>query len=414
MHTISTGLIKQELDHYKGLPHKARLLVSAYNLRSIAEPILSLFINAYIWRTTTSIMLVLVYSLGYFFALPLGFLFNGKLLKKFSIAKTHFIGNILSTLGAMSVIIFHSTSGIYLLVFGIIYGLGNGVYWSSRNYLSYQETNSKTRTYFFSIVSATGSMITIITSFSIGWIIAFSDISKLYSAFVAYIGVGIVAIISLFFAGLVLLKSDFKTPKVIKIWHPVISKHWNIVRVVNVSVGLFEAIASTICTLLILNFLGKEETLGTIGAIIGIFTIALYYLYGRLSKRNHHKKIFFVVLLISVVLASILALGNNNFTVLIYVLLSGLPVSFYWMIFDPWQWNIMDEELGQSEPEKYPLIVDAEIFLNIGRISGVLIFMSLVYFLSDQIALRIIPLVLSSLQIFLFVIIWKRISWKKI
>lgn len=407
-------ILKKELNHYRTLPHKARLLVTAYNLRSIAQPILSLFINAFIWRMTSSISLVLVYSLGYFFALPIGFIVNGKVLRKFSLVQTHFAGNMLSILGATAVIFFHSSSVINLLIFGMIYGLGNGIYWSSRNYLSYQETSPDTRTYFFSIVSALASTITIIVSFLAGWIIAFSDISRLYSAFVAYVFVSAVAIISLFISGLVLLKSDFKTPRIKGIWHPYISKQWNIVRAVNFSIGIFETIVSLITTLLILNFLGNEGILGTIGAVVSILTIVLMYFYGRFSKNNHREKVFFIMLLISVVLASILAFGNSNFTILLYVLLSGMPPSFYWLVFYPWQMNIMDEELISHESDKYPLIVDVEIFLDLGRIIGILIFMGLIYIFSSSVALLIAPLALAVLQVLLFAIIWKKISWKKI
>lgn len=409
-----TNLIKKELNHYKTLPHRARFLVTAYNLRSIAQPILSLFINAFIWRMTSSIMLVLVYSLGYFFALPFGFIVNGKVLRKFSLVQTHFVGNMLSILGATAVIFFHSSSVINLLIFGMIYGFGNGIYWSSRNYLSYQETNPDSRTYFFSIVSAAGSLIVIIVSFLVGWIIAFSDISKLYSAFTAYIFVSAIAIISLFVSGLVLLKLDFKTPKISSVWHPRISKRWNIVRAVNFSVGIFETIVSLITTLLILNFLGNEGILGTIGAVISVLTIVLMYFYGRFSKDSHRERIFFIMLIVSALLASILAFGSSNFTILLYVLFAAIPPSFFWLVFYPWQMNIMDEELISHESDKYPLVVDCEIFLDLGRIIAILIFMGLIYIFSSQVALLITPLVLAILQIILFAIFWKKISWKNI
>lgn len=407
-------LIKKELNHYETLPYKARLLVTAYNFRSIAQPILSLFINAFIWRMTSSITLVFVYSLGYFFALPIGFIINGKFLRRLSLVQTHFLGNMLSIIGASSVIFFHNSSVINLLIFGMIYGLGNGIYWSSRNYLSYQETNPDTRTYFFSIVSSLASTIAIIVSFLVGWIIVFSDISKLYSAFTAYIFVSTLAIISLSVSGLVLLKSDIKTPKISDVWHSHISKRWNIVRAVNFSIGIFETIISLITTLLILNFLGNEGILGTIGAVISILTIVLMYFYGRFSKNNHRERIFFIMLLISVVLASILAFGNSDFTILLYVLFAGMPPSFYWLVFYPWQMNIMDEELISHESDKYPLIVDCEIFLDLGRIIGILIFMGFIYIFSSSVALLITPLVLAILQIVLFAIFWKKISWKKI
>jgi len=407
------NFLKKEWLHYKILPKKARLLVLSYNLRSVAYPILSLFLNAYIWRTTTSIISVVVYSLGHFIALPIGFYLNGRLLKRLHINQTHFLGLFCSLLGMASVIFFHSSVWYYLLVFGIIYGLGNGMYWSSRNYLTFQETTPNSRNYFFAILSFTDSIISIVVSFSIGWLISFGDISKLYSPFIAYTGITILALVSVLFGGLNLLRAKFETPIVNKIWQPVISKRWNSVRMVNVAIGILETIVPLLSTLLILRFLGKEGILGTITAAVGILTIILYYLYGRLAKQNHRRTVLVMALTTSFLLAFFLIVGQGILPIFVYVLLAGLPITFYMLAYDPWQLDIMDKELSNNPQEKYALIFDCEVFLNIGRVISLLIFLTLVLKFSGEFALKITPLILSILQIISFALIWKRLSWER-
>ncbi|KKQ26951.1 MAG: Transporter, major facilitator family [Candidatus Magasanikbacteria bacterium GW2011_GWC2_37_14] len=287
------------------------------------------------------------------------------------------------------------------------------MYWSSRNYLTFQETTPNSRNYFFAILSFTDSIISIVVSFSIGWLISFGDISKLYSPFIAYTGITILALVSVLFGGLNLLRAKFETPIVNKIWQPVISKRWNSVRMVNVAIGILETIVPLLSTLLILRFLGKEGILGTITAAVGILTIILYYLYGRLAKQNHRRTVLVMALTTSFLLAFFLIVGQGILPIFVYVLLAGLPITFYMLAYDPWQLDIMDKELSNNPQEKYALIFDCEVFLNIGRVISLLIFLTLVLKFSGEFALKITPLILSILQIISFALIWKRLSWER-
>ncbi len=404
------NFLKNEFEHYRSLPHKARLLILSYNLRAVTSPILALFLNAYIWRMTSSVETAIIYNLGMFFALPIGFFINGKLLKKLPITHTHLIGLFLAMLGVVSVIFFHSFGWLQLFAYGLISGMGGGIYWASRNYLTFQETNSTARNYFFSIASIANSVIKIFVSFLIGWIIAFADISGLYSPTSAYVSVTIFALISVFFAGYILLGMKFDSPVIKTIWQLSISRKWTSVRIANISIGILEGTNSLICTLLVLYFLGKEGVLGTIGAAVSLFSIILYYLYGRLAKQHHRGPVFLVSLLLSLVLGIILFLGGNV-PILTYVLLANLPIAFYELTLDTWQLDVMDKELSAHPSEKYALIVDNEVFLNTGRIIGLLLFLALAMGLSDKFALKISPLLLASLQVVLFATIWKKVNW---
>jgi len=107
------SVISKELKFYKTLPLKARVLVFSFVLRSVASPIFSLFINSFIWRTTSSFFNVAIYNLGFFIFLPLGFYINGLLLKKIKINILYLVGLFVSTLTAL-VIIFFSGKKRYL------------------------------------------------------------------------------------------------------------------------------------------------------------------------------------------------------------------------------------------------------------------------------------------------------------
>lgn len=65
----------------------------------------------------------------------------------------------------------------------------------------------------------------------------------------------------------------------------------------------------------------------------------------------------------------------------------------------------MDKELSNNPQEKYALIFDCEVFLNIGRVISLLIFLTLVLKFSGDFALKTAPIILSVLQIIFFVFI---------
>jgi len=405
---MDNKIIFNELSYFKTLPTKTRRLVLSYGLRSIAYPILSIFINAFIWRSTGSIWNIAIYNLGLFIALPIGFLINGILLKKINIMQSYFLGLVTSVIGALSVVFLSWSGWIIFLIYGLIYGFGCGLYWSSRNYLDFQETKTKQRNYFVSITSIIASITNISISFIAGWIIIFGETSNQYSPTMAYWFLVIFAFIFVVLSGLILSRTNYNSPVVGKMWQPFISKKWTVVRIVNFGIGFLEGTRFFLPAVLILFFLGKEGVLGTITATVSLAAIILVYIYGRLAKPHHRKPIFIFSVIIHLFLATILAFGNNNISVLIYVLLGGLPFAFHWLAINPWLLDTMDKELGSKPEKKFMLIFDRELFLNIGRIASVSVLFCLFSLTAELFTLRTIPLILSLGQV---VIMW--VAWKK-
>lgn len=64
--------------------------------QTISNSLTAIFINAFIWRTTGSLLNVVLYSTGQFLFLPIAFFANGFLLKNMNIRTAYWVG----TLGA--------------------------------------------------------------------------------------------------------------------------------------------------------------------------------------------------------------------------------------------------------------------------------------------------------------------------
>ncbi|OGF20484.1 hypothetical protein A2316_01495 [Candidatus Falkowbacteria bacterium RIFOXYB2_FULL_38_15] len=381
---------------------KTKSLFFSYALWGAAYPIISLFINAFIWRQTGSFINVAGYNLGLFIGLPFGFLFATILLRKINIKFTYILGLLISIIAGFLAIFLSSFSFFIYLTYGLIYGVGSGLYWSSRNYLTLQETKDEHRNYFFSIVSLANKISGMVVAFVSGWII-FSVESMLgYSATGAYLLLIFIAFIFMLLSGLVIFKTNLETPTIKKIWQLSISKKWNQVRIVAMGMGVLDGSMYFLPTLLILYFLGKENVLGTISAVVSLISMLLLYIYGKYSSRRDRKYILLLSFSVNFLLALLLALFMSHLSVYIFVLLCGLSLAFYWLALNPWFLSVMDTVLGEKKQDKFVVIFDHEIFLNLGRIVSVIISLVLVAEIGILPTLQFLPLTLTLLQLIIF------------
>lgn len=402
------NIVFKELKHYGAMPHKTRVLVASFALRSIASPLFSLFINSFIWRSTSSFSNVAIYNLGFFVFLPLGFLVNGLLLRRMRITVLHLIALFISTITVLLVVFFSGTHTWHFLVYGLLYGFGSGIYWANRNYLSYQETKKEQRNYYFSIISVIESLIVLVATFFTGWAIEFGDYTDLYTPTTAYWVFSVLASIILILSGLIILKTDFKSPKVGKIIQLKISKSWNRIRLMNFSLGVREGLSFYLPTLLVLFYLGEEGTLGLISSVVILLTAVMTYLYGRFAKNSHRRPTFFVSAILYILVACLLFVLPEPYNILAFVLLIGLPNAFQWLVMNPLWVDLVSKEADKLVDSKYTLIFDREVFLNVGRIVSVFTLFFLIKITSEQMGLFLAPLILGIIQLILMTFIWRK------
>jgi len=404
------NIILREWKRYKLLSRKARLLIKSFALHTIASPLLSLFTNAFIWRDTSSFLYIAVYNLGLFVFLPIGFYVNGLLLKRIKITVLYLIGLLIAMLAVLAVVFFSGSNIWHFIIYGCIFGFGNGLYWGNRHFLVFQGTESKQRNYFFGINTSLSSLISLCITFLAGWFIVFGEHSILYNPTIAYWILSIVALAATIASGAVILKADYKSPRVNGMVQFNISKKWNRIRFINLSMGISEGLHFFLPALLILFYLGKEGVLGTISTIVALLAIVVTYLYGRFSKGEDRRPTFFVSSIIYILISFFLLILGEPLGVLIFALLNGITIKFQWLAIEPFSLDVMDKEIEKKKDNEYTLVFDREMFLNIGRIIGVLILFFIIYLTSQEKAFFLTPLILGIVQLILMLFIWRRKS----
>jgi len=392
------NFIKSEISHFKNLPKKAQELLISFFFYSAAYPMISIFISAFIWKNNNNISYLIFFRIGQFFITPLAFLLGGILLKVVKIDTLYFIGALFIATSSVLIIFLKNNSALAFVYMGILLGIGAGLYWVNRNYLTIKETNEENRSYFFGLLFSFATLIGLIVTLLTGWLIVFG---------MSYQLLIVIAFVLIFFSGFIVLKSNHETPKIGKFFINNSSYIWTRKRFIYLGIGLVEGLSYVIPGLLILTVLGNEGVLGSLTAASSILSTILIYYYGRKSRSNDHKIYFIISTLLTLLTALLIAVVYNKFTVIIYSLLNGLTISFIWLTFAPPVLNNIDLEVGNIEEKRFSYILDSEFFVNAGRIIALAISLIVSIYYGVTNSLRFSPLILSCLQVLLFIYLEK-------
>jgi len=287
------------------------------------------------------------------------------------------------------------------LIMGILLGIGTGLYWANRNYLTIKETTDENRSYFFGLLFSFATLIGLVVTLLVGWLIVFGMSYQLLIT---------IAFILIFYSGLIILKGNYEKPKIGKFFINNSSYIWMRKRIIHLGIGLVEGLTYVIPGLLILTVLGNEGVLGTLTAISSIISTLLIYYYGRKSHAKDHKNYFIFSTILGLITSLLIAVVFNKFTVIIYSLLNGLIISFLWLTFVSPVLKNIDQEVGQIEEKRFSYVLDTEFFLNAGRIIGLIICLFIAIYHGTENSLRFSPLILSILQVMLFVWLEKKVN----
>ena len=404
------NFLKNEINHFKSLPQKARDLLVSYFYFGATYPLIGTFINAFIWRKQGDIISLAFYNIGNTVALPISFYLNGLLLKRFKITHLYFIGALITALIPITVVFFPKSSVWSYLIFGLLFGTGYGLYWANRNYLTFKQTESHNRNYFlglnFSLNMITGIVVPLIA----GWFIFLASKFNIISLSQSYQITILFAFVLLFLSGLMVVKDEYQSPSISHITIKKITKRWLAVRMLCVSIGVIEGISLFFPTLLILTKLGAENILGSFNALIALISSFLIYYYGRKALFHHQKPTLLTTVILGLIAAFIFGLFFNSLTTIIYLVINSLAIEFMWLTSGPLMMNIMDEEKKIEGQNSYALIFDKELFLDLGRMLSFGILFIFITNFGQESALRFSPVFVYFLQLLLVSFAWNRLK----
>ncbi|MEK9179067.1 MAG: MFS transporter [Patescibacteria group bacterium] len=372
------------LRHFYQLSEKARVLLLSFVCYSAVIPILSIFLNTYILRFSNNFSLLILYYGFFFCTIPLGFLLNGLLLRRFAVTVLYGCGLILFVVSNSSIVFLHNLSVPGIALFGFLYGIGTGVYWGNRNLLTLAETESDTRVFFNSLELITGILLTIIIPGMAGWFISLGEISGLYSIRAAYVILMFLSVVLVLLSSVFVFKIHFKKINVPHLFVDHVTPAWWVARLITLSEGITNGVAFLLPTYFLFKFVGKENVIGSFDSIVALIVAALLYALGvKLTKDNRLKVA--VLAYVGVALSAVIIFFFKNTNgVIVYLGLTYLLSSISYIAGHAILLDLTDRESSQFSYGSYCYVFDRETCLNIGRMIAILLMVVVVY--------KIIPL----------------------
>ncbi len=407
------NFIKKERAAFDVFGPDAKRLLIANMIYALAFPFIIIFGTAFVKRITGgSNNLSVIYNWGFFAGLIIGYYINGVLLKNKTITiKNLFVSGILLTVVPLSILMFlGKDAGYYVVVYGLLVGIGNGIYWSCRNFLTLLVTEENNRNFYTSVEQFIMIFFNALIPLLFGTFILGSNADEEFKMN-AYKYTSLVVIATNLVACWLVLKSGFKSPEISKFVYLKFGSLWNTQRLLTFCVGMVESGFMVLMTLLILTVAGDEAILGKIEFSTALISVICIYVVGRVSGPKHRGRIMLAGAISLIIGGLVLAftITNNN------LLFGSIVVSFAGVIImkitqviaDPMIHSAFRATLLTScekasiieKRDSYSYIMDNEYFMNGGRIFGGAIFIFLTQIISGITALRYTFIILALIQL---------------
>jgi len=402
--TLLKHIFKQEHAYFRKLSQDGQRLISSVIFCNTISPIFILFLAAFLWRQTHDIVILALYNLAFYITIPIGFYLNGYLLRRYYPNHLHMVGSVARGLVIAALMFLPTINYPLSFLFGLLHGAASSLFWGNRNWMVLKVTTSSNRLYFSGLDQISNTLSGIIVPVLLGVFIVYGTTYEIYTPIQAYYVVAFITVLISFWSAYMTRDFHLKLPQVTQIALRQPSHEWIQTRAVAVIFGLLNGILGFVPALLILLFIGHEDALGTIQSLAAIATAVMMYFVAR--KINVSKR--FWIMTVSTIFSLIAALGlyatYSATGVLIYTVFQSLAAPLMIAAITSFCFDHMEKESKLRENE-YSYIVDWEIFLNIGRVIGVFLFMYYLAIFPDEEAIRISLLMFGVAQLTLLGIV---------
>ena len=384
------SFIKKERQAFNVFGADAKRMLFIDLIYHMAFPFIITFGSAFVLRITGgNNALAIIYNWGFFLGLIIGYLLNGQLMKMgLNIRPLFVAGMMLSVVPLAILMFFGREAGYGVILYGAAIGVGNGVYWSCRNFLTMLVTTDANRNLFSSLEQFIIIFLNALIPLLFGTFILGNNASAL-SKLAAYRYTSIVVVGITLVAAWMILKSNFRNPVITRFLYWNCGAIWRMQRCLSFFVGTVESGFMVLMTLLILNVAGDESVLGKIEFGTALVSVLSIYVVGRISKPQHRSRIMFAGACSLVIGGTVLActisnkelfLGFATVSFLGVVLMKICQVVADPMVHSSFRATYLSSIEWSSEAEgrdSYTFVMDNEYFMNGGRIFGGLVFLVL-------------------------------------
>ncbi|WP_445490404.1 MFS transporter [Niallia sp. 03133] len=368
------------------------LLLLIGGLYALSIALSNTFVNIFLWKQSGDFKDLALYNMAIIIFQLVTFILAGRWAKKIDRVIVFRIGVIFLALFYLSVLLIGDNASSFLLLLGCLLGIGYGFYWLAFNVLTFEVTEPETRDFFngfLGILSSVGGMIGPIAA---GYIIsAFSKSSGYMVVFGISLGLFSLAVVLSFFLKRRPASGQFLFKRIIKERQN--NSNWRYITTAHFFQGLREGTFAFVITVFVFIATGSEMALGKFGLINSGISFLAYYIVSRTIKNGNRNKAILTGGTLLFLSMFIIIFDFSYTKLLIY---AGVIAIAYPLILVPYT-SLTFDVIGRgwnAGEMRIEYIVVREMFLNLGRLFSVLIFLAAVVFFETE---QILPYILFAL-----------------
>lgn len=353
------------------LPPELITLLTVQAVFLIGIGLSNTFVNIFLWQAEKSLTSVAIYNAANFATTPLFFLLGGWIAKKVSLTFNLRVGIILHGIFYILLLVLKSDAVDYVLFLGILMGISGGFYYLAYNVLIYDFSNNENRDYIMGVQGLVISAAAMLAPFVAGVII--NAQTGLRGYLIIFSSTLILFVIS---AAL-----STKIPTTISqkkyyikslLFMPFRNRNWRLIMTGETLRGFREGVMAFLTSILLYSIVNKELAIGYYTLVCSAVQLISFYYTSQKIKPYNRKRYLLLGSLGIAVISSLFLFRVNIVTVYLYGIFSSFFITFinspssgiiYWVI----------HKTPNSKKRRIEGIAVREVFLNFGRVAGVVL-----------------------------------------
>ncbi|WP_188453647.1 MFS transporter [Virgibacillus oceani] len=361
------------------------------------------FVNIYLWKQSGDYITIAMYNLGIFLFQPVTFILAGKLAKKIDRVIVLRLGVIFLSLFFLSVLLIADKASTYNFLLGSLLGIGYGFYWLAFNVLTFEITEPETRDFFNGFLGVLQSFGGMVGPLLAGIIIAKMSQNFGYKtiftiSFILFIG----AVACSFLLKRRQAEGNFFFKRILIERHH--NKNWRKILHAHVFQGLREGIFGFIIAIWVYLVTKSEFALGMFNLFLSGLSFVFYFIATKFIKPYRRKMAILIGALILYFSIYIILFQISYVNLIIYAILIGIAYPIINVPYASLTYDVIGKGWKAKEL-RVEYIVVRELFVNIGRVSSILIFLITVSLFHAEKVIPLLLIVLGTGHLFIYLFI---------
>lgn len=410
VHTMSdrkgVSDMQKVIEYFQGkivITRDLLLLLLIGGLYSLGIFLSNTFVNIYLWKQSGDYTTIAVYNLGICLFQGLTFILAGRIAKKIDRVMVLRLGVIFLSLFFLCVLMVGEAASTYNFLLGSLLGIGYGFYWLAFNVLTFEITEPETRDFFNGFLGVLQSVAGMIGPLLAGAIIAKLTGNIGYTViFTVSFTLFICAVIGSFFLKRRSAEGDFRFLRIIQ--ERKNNNNWNRILLAHLFQGFREGIFVFVITIWVFLETRSELALGTFNLVLSGLSVIFYFIATALIKSPSRKKAIFLGALLVYFSIFIIIFELNYSLLIVYAAIIGAAYPILNVPYASLTYDVIGKA-WKAKDLRIEYIVVREMYVNIGRIVSILVFLYGIYLYQDNVIIPILLVIFGAGHLFIYVFV---------